>query len=260
MHPLFFGDSQKPLFGIYHPPSAQKIRPNGVVLCYPGPQEYSLVHWAFRRLAAVISEAGFHVLRFDYFGTGDSSGESTEGNISQWERDIGVAVRELADMSGARSVSIVGARLGATLAAQARIERVHFKDLVLWDPVVNGKAYIGELEALHKHNFPGKNKGFKQGGETELLGYPISVGMKAEMENINLLKQSSWLADRLFIVVSEEREEYLEFAAKLKNSGRTFEYLYVPDFTEWGKAKNLVQSFLINDVIRTIGTILQGQS
>jgi hypothetical protein len=122
---------------------------------------------------------------------------------------------------------------------------------------VFGKKYIEELKALHQNHFSGKPNGLEEEGETELLGYPISAAMMAEIEKVDLLHQSYWIAEKMFLVVSQEREEYLELARQLKSSGRPVEYRYVPDSTEWGKAKDLVQAFLLNDVIRAIAAMLR---
>ena len=105
MHPFYFGDTDRPLFGVYHPPGSQAVHDVGVLLCYPGAEEYMSIHWAFRRLAVMLSKSGFHVLRFDYFGTGDSSGEFTEANILQWQADIRAAVAELRDMASTKRIS-----------------------------------------------------------------------------------------------------------------------------------------------------------
>jgi pimeloyl-ACP methyl ester carboxylesterase len=256
MHPLFFGDSQKPLFGLYHRPWGQNIRDVGIVLCYPGPQEYMTAHWAYRRLAGILSKSGFHVLRFDYFGTGDSAGESLEGNISQWKRDVGTAARELIDMSGAKSISLVGARLGAALAAQAAIEDIYLRDVVLWDPVINGRAYLEELKALQRHLFPSKAEEFEKNGE--LLGYPISPAMVTGIEEVDLLVHPPPGGERVSLVVSEERKEYRHFAESFRSRGRMIDYRHVPDSTEWGKAEDLIQASLLNNVIREIEAVLAG--
>ena len=74
MKPLFFGEANRRLYGVYHPPA--KPSRHAVLLCYPGMQEYNAAHWMFRRLATSLSREGHHVLRFDYYGTGDSDGET----------------------------------------------------------------------------------------------------------------------------------------------------------------------------------------
>ena len=74
MKPIFFGDSKRKLYGVYAPPTGASRRSHAVLLCYPGLQEYGTSHWSFRRLSAMLAREGHHVLRFDYFGTGDSAG------------------------------------------------------------------------------------------------------------------------------------------------------------------------------------------
>jgi len=39
-------------------------------------------------VAIHLANVGFHVLRFDYYGCGDSSGDSEQGEIRQWLIDI----------------------------------------------------------------------------------------------------------------------------------------------------------------------------
>src|SRR5262249_18266394 len=142
MRPLFFGTGARKLYGVCHPASpgtAPGGRSRGVLLCYPGVQEYNVSHSAFRKLATMLSRSGLHVLRFDYFGTGDSSGGMGTGSPEEWVADIRTAAAELSDLCGMPALSIVGFRLGAALAARAVSEGLAVQDLVLWDPVVVGR-------------------------------------------------------------------------------------------------------------------------
>ena len=66
-----------------------------MVLCYPWGSEYIHAHRALRQLATRLSMAGFHTLRFDYFGTGDSAGEMEDADLGVWEDDIETAIEEL---------------------------------------------------------------------------------------------------------------------------------------------------------------------
>ena len=70
-------------------------------------------HWAFRKLAGFLAREGFHVLRFDYYGTGDSAGDYHESNIGQWLADIHEAADELKDRADVRDISVVGLQCGA---------------------------------------------------------------------------------------------------------------------------------------------------
>jgi alpha/beta superfamily hydrolase len=69
-----------------------------------------------RLLAKQLSDAGLHVLRFDYHGTGDSSGEVGAGQFDVWVNDVALAADELLEISGVDSLTVVGLRTGAQLA------------------------------------------------------------------------------------------------------------------------------------------------
>src|SRR4051812_24879615 len=149
MQPFYFGTSEKQLFGVYHPPGTKAARQPAVVLCQPLGHEYLRAHRAFRNLGAALAAQGCHVLRFDYFGCGDSGGSGEQATVEQNLADLDAAIDELKDTSGVARVSLVGLRFGATLAAHAASRRRDVERLVLWDPVSDGRAYLGEVRDLH---------------------------------------------------------------------------------------------------------------
>lgn len=122
----------------------------GVVLCKPFGQEAIRSHRMFRVLADRLSRNGHPVLRFDYYGTGDSMGDDKDGCLSGWSNDLLAADRELRSLSGARGTTWAGMRLGASVAVLAAAQAPqHLSRLVLWDPVVDGKHYLEFLRARH---------------------------------------------------------------------------------------------------------------
>ncbi len=147
---FYFGRQGRNLFGCFHEPLQRSIRRCAVLICQPIGHEYINSHRALRQLAARLAEAGFPVLRFDYYGCGDSSGHSEEGSISLWMEDISTALAELRTRAGLSKVYIVGLRLGGTLAAIAGTQSNDVEGLVLWDPVVNGKNHFQEMLSLQK--------------------------------------------------------------------------------------------------------------
>lgn len=136
MTPFHFGSLERRLFGVYDPAHNVGRALRAAVVCYPSGDEQIHAHRTLRQLAARMSQTGIHVLRFDYYGTGDSYGETSDGDTAGWCSDIETAIAELKDMTGAAKVSLVGLRLGANLAAHVAATRPDDIDkLVLWEPL-----------------------------------------------------------------------------------------------------------------------------
>jgi alpha/beta superfamily hydrolase len=146
MNPFFFGRSARQLYGAYDPP-ATSARDQGVVLCPAIGDEYLFAHPTYRLLARQLADVGYHVLRFDYYGTGDSAGEFGEASQAQWIEDIEAAVNEIKDLGQVTQVGLVGLRYGAALAAQVARNRSDVDQLVLWDAVTDGRAFLEEIGA-----------------------------------------------------------------------------------------------------------------
>lgn len=147
MTPIFFGTSQRRLFGVYDPPRGRNLR-RAVVLCNPLGSEYYHAHRALRQLARLLSNGGTHTLRFDYPGTGNSSGELAEFSAPDLEDAIVEAIEELEDMANLTRVALVGIRAGAVLAAALAGKRRDVDRLVLWDPVEDPSACGDDFDPL----------------------------------------------------------------------------------------------------------------
>ncbi len=230
--PCFFGDAHRQLFGVYHPAADAPARRAGVVLCYPGPQEYRQAHWAFRRLAGLLADRGLHVLRFDYFGTGDSAGEASEGRLGQWVADVRTAVRELQDMAGVRRVSLVGLRLGGAIAARAAADGVPAADLVLWDPVVRGVDYLSGLDTEHAAGM--RDRTYPEDERTdadEVLGASLTAAARADLAAVDLIAEGCGRPGRVLVVAADGGAEYAELDASLRARGVASELRRVPDAT-----------------------------
>lgn len=236
MNPVFFGRSDKPLFGVYHPPRIHVANAGGVVLCYPFGQEYMRAHRAFRQLALLLTKAGFHVFRFDYYGTGDSAGEGEEGTIEQWVTDVGTAIEELKDTADLSSVSIVGLRLGAALGAIAASRRPDVDAVVFWDPVVDGAEYCEALitEGISHESYR-KSTPQMNGGGSSVLGFPLTAVMKGEIEGIALDDLTLRPGSRPIIVVSEEKNEYVQFNKKFGSRHEGAIYRCIPATGNWNE-------------------------
>jgi len=208
LHASYFGSSDKPLLGIYSPPSGRAQRDAVVLVCHPAPQEYMRSYWALRRLAARLADEGFHVFRFDYYATGDSAGDSVAASLAEWRENVVAALDEARDVSGARRACVVGLGLGATLAAQAKLR---VQDLVLWEPVVSGSAHLAELRSAHErqlaHNLQTPRLP-RRGPVLELLGHPLPATLQTELESLELRRPFACTCARVLLVAAEHRPAY----------------------------------------------------
>jgi len=258
VEPVSFGTSDRQLLGIYYPPEGDAVRDAAVLVCGPGPQEYMRTHWALRKLAAQLARRGFPVMRFDYFGTGDSAGETVEGRPSLWVEDVSAAARELLDVSGAYAVSAVGLRLGASLAAMASSGGLELEDLVLWEPVVRGATYVDELRAIAARKYaeflfpPDQSPGSGQ-----LLGYPFPTEVEGETRAVDLTRTPPRARRRVVVALADERPEYIELRAKLEEeAGRGGAPVAWLHQAEEG-ADTIDGALLSNAVLSAIGTALE---
>lgn len=147
--PVFFGPDHRALFGWYHPGAFPRTRRTGVVIIPPVGYEYVSAHRTIRALAERLATDGFPVLRFDHEGTGDSfDARSEQGRVRLWIEGIRDAIAELRSRSGCQAVSLVGFRLGGTLALAAAAEFGEVEDLVLWCSCATGRSYVRETKML----------------------------------------------------------------------------------------------------------------
>lgn len=189
----FFGPPGARLFGAMHRPQAGRAA-GGVLLCYPMGQEYMRIHRTYVELARSLAAAGFYALRFDYYGCGDSAGDSDEGDFARWSDDIRLAADELRSRAGVRDLFIVGSRVGANLVLDvSRDGGFDAAGLVLWEPIVSGAHYLAALRRAH-HDLLASNAildGYEQRARTgypaEFVGFPLPQKLYDEVAGIDLL-------------------------------------------------------------------------
>lgn len=150
MTPFYLGPREQQIYCSLHLPDAGKPVRHGVLICSPFGQEAIRTHRFFRVLADRLTRQGVAVMRFEYFGTGDSAGNDDEADLLRWSRDALAAHTELQRQTGLADIRWLGARLGCNVALQALQQGgLQAPKLVLWDPVTDGPAYLDLLGAEH---------------------------------------------------------------------------------------------------------------
>jgi hypothetical protein len=134
-------------------------------------------------------------------------------------------------------VSLLGLRLGASVAATAGIERA-VERLVLWEPVVRGDHYLDELRAvervralrmLHPPRAP------RTGPPRELLGFAVGEAQWREWAAFDLRSTAAPRAGRVVLVAGEDRAHDAELLASWERAGVETSRELVRDPPELGR-------------------------
>jgi uncharacterized protein len=261
VNPFYFGRSERPLFGVHHPPAGPD-RGGAVLLCYPVGDEYLRAHRAFRQLTNLLVREGFHVLRFDYSGTGDSAGDAAECRLEQWIEDIGTAAEELEASAGVDRISLAGLRLGATMAAAAAVGRTDLDVLVLWDPMPSGRTQLLAVEAWNGSRTgaagdPGPAT-FPP-GTIGTGGFPLTPDLAAELEMLELAElalPAGRIPGGIDIVVPREEKGLAALARRWSEEGAPARYRVVPSEGDWSRGDRfgsaLIPQAIIQEVVRAL--------
>jgi dienelactone hydrolase len=216
MTPFYFGPANRQLFAIYHaPPHGVELR-SALLICGPFGHEAIRIHRLFRVLSERLARQGIAVLRFDYYGCGDSGGDDAEGEMKGWKLDLLRAHEELARRSGAPRVSWLATRLGAALALQSARHAPGLQRLVFWDPILDGPAYVEELRAAQLSTlelaFYAKNPAWydprrRTGAISEVLGHTVSSEFVAQLDALrpDTLPMPAGIPATVFATPGDER-------------------------------------------------------
>jgi alpha-beta hydrolase superfamily lysophospholipase len=180
--PTWFASNGHQLAAWLHQPTGGRVR-GGVVICGPIGRESIIAYPALRLLADDFARAGFLAMRFDYASTGNSTDHSSDELVRPWLGDISAAVAHMR-ACGCREVSLVGLRVGATLAAHAAPDCGPLQTLVVWDPCLSGRTFLREQRALQMLEIG--HVADHEDGSQEALGFRYAPGTVADLRSLKL--------------------------------------------------------------------------
>jgi alpha-beta hydrolase superfamily lysophospholipase len=253
---FFFSSGAHRLFAAFHPPAATRRRRCAVLLSAPLGHEYVQSHFACRTLAAGLAARGFPVLRFDYCGCGNSSGDLADVELAHWQADLARATVELRDRSGIDTICVGGLRFGATLAALAADADPAIDSIVLWESVLSGASYLDQLRAAHAA-FMGRlglaAAATGDGAMIEILGFAMNGRMLRELAAIEPQQLSRAFQGR-HVLLLDGAEDASDGASRrmVASPSSSFAYVHDPDAEAWRKDPHHV--FLPGRAIREIAT------
>ena len=177
--PVYFGPDSS-LYGCYNLATDFRHAP-AVLICQPTGHEYERCHRAMRQLAVQSAKKGISAMRFDYFATGDSAGNCDEISLSRMCLDIRQAIRHCCDKTGVEQLTVVGVRLGATLAARLASTCSEIESLVLYAPVFDGEMLLAEWQRDQDAFYAGFSIQLKKPEPGEILGFPVTENFQKEL-------------------------------------------------------------------------------
>jgi alpha-beta hydrolase superfamily lysophospholipase len=233
--PVWLGSEDRPLFGWMHVPENGRAS-GAVVICPTLGLEAVYSYWTLRELANRLAAAGLVALRFDYDGTGDSSGDWDDPDrVTAWLASVKTAIDHVRNL-GVGRVAVVGLRVGGTLAAETLAAEVGIADdLVLWDPCASGRSFLREQRALWAFL---RNQAVEWGildedaswgvsheatkvddGSVESPGLIFSKDAVVELEGLSIAGTEGALAGRILCLTRDTRRPERRMAERLAHSG-----------------------------------------
>jgi pimeloyl-ACP methyl ester carboxylesterase len=166
-----------------------------------------------RSLAIHLATDGYVSLRFDHFGTGDSSGSTDDDELDEaWVEGVSQGVALLRSL-GVTSVSAVGMRMGATIVGTAAAAYdLGLSSFAMWDPCETGRTYVREIEALGALR---RVITTESSEPTKMLEYALSDDAESRLNRFTIREPSSKaLAERVLVIVRDDRAVSSKFRAR----------------------------------------------
>lgn len=173
--PFYFGNAQRVLFGLRHPAAAVPRR-GDLLVCAPLLQEGIRCQRALWTLGQALAAQGMGAMRFDWYGSGDSGGSSLEMSLPGLAGDIAVANGYLERAEGVAQRRMLGLRTAAVPLLLHASSSATPVDLVLWAPVLDGRALVANWRQQHRRQLQGAGRFLKKplpASGNELLGFEV---------------------------------------------------------------------------------------
>lgn len=270
---LFFASGNYHLYGSIHAPGKDNVdRQAGFVLCSPFDPEKFKTYRILFNFCRYLATNGFSVLRFDYMGTGDSSGDFEQSDAESRIANTIDAIHLLKAKRKLTKVGLIGCRTGAAWALLAA-EKIpgEISKIILWDPVFNLKEYfynqlrgnLSEQLVLYGKVIENRDKLVEKISKGEIVnvaGYGFSRKFYFSMTEIDLVQNCPNLNLPIKIVVNSaqpitENHEIAEFCQKNAGNDLADTIFRIPNEFSWEISKGYItypeESF--KSILKVIG-------
>jgi hypothetical protein len=129
------------LYTVLH--AAKDRRRAGLLMCGPFGVERESSHFTLVQWARTLAAQGIETMRFDYSGTGESSGRFEDMTISRWRENAELCAARLYKSAPGAPLVLHGVRLGALIAAELFAGGIG-DGLLLWAPPPSARHLLWE--------------------------------------------------------------------------------------------------------------------
>jgi pimeloyl-ACP methyl ester carboxylesterase len=226
------------------------------VLCNAFGHEEMAVHRGYLHLARRLARAGYAVLRFDYEGTGDSSGDPhADHRAAAWLASIDAARARLLELSGAPRVVLFGTRLGATLAL-SNASQTPVDGLILFGPPASGRSWVREMRALHAAREQALPVAPPE-PEEAVAGFPLSEAVRSELSALDWRASGARPARAALVIARDDlRGPEEKLVAELRERGVEVTSSSVGGFAAFAQddpLKSVAPELVFDEIVRWLG-------
>ena len=144
--PVVFQSDGSQIVGMLHSSESSKI----IIMCHGFTSNKTEKNKLFVEAARKFSEEGYDVLRFDFFGSGDSEGDFQDSLVSKNIQNLKDAA-DWAKQNGYLETAVLGISMGAATAVLTASD-IDLKALVLWSTVPDMSSlfssYVDNLDDI----------------------------------------------------------------------------------------------------------------
>ena len=211
------------LFYTHHLPKNKSIKSAVIIISPVGP-EYMHCYRSVKMLARELAEKGFHSIRYDPIGIGNSTGDLEDPDIwGKWINCVNHITTYLKNGYEIEDIVLVGLRSGCLVLSDALMVLPKV-NAVFWYPYTMGAKYVRDIELLDSMLY--RNKDLSTEDDTlDGGGYPVTADLKSKIKNINLKSIESSKLSNILIINSKETNVSQNFHNRMLEMGVNSEQL-----------------------------------
>ena len=143
---FFLSKGDITIYCVEYIPFDSKRLDTTVIICKPIWGERIRTHMVFTNLARILAQRGYFVITCDYFGDGNSGGNTHEMTFSKMVESVEHVYGYACDNDFPPENALIGLRIGANIAMRLASKIKNTEKMLLFEPIENPIDYF--MEAL----------------------------------------------------------------------------------------------------------------